>query len=81
MADYYTPEQLAQRFKMTEDEIEQLQDQGLLEPTVKNGNIFFSSHQAYRLKVAIQWTQKKQIALAEALSQVEERWLAATHAN
>jgi hypothetical protein len=48
----------------------------LLQFTVKNGRSFLSSQQAYLLRVALRRARKEKIDLLEALSKVEERWLA-----
>ena len=76
MADYYTPQQLAQQLEVPEATIEELQTRGLLQPTVKDGRSFLPSQQAYRLRAAIRWTRKHKIDLQEAFAKVEERWLA-----
>ncbi len=76
MSDYYTLQQLAQRLKVTEAEILQLEKDGLLQATPQNGRMFFSSRQAYLLQTATRWAQKDNLALKDALYKVEERWLA-----
>lgn len=81
MADYYTPQQLAQRLGVSEVTIGALQAEELLEPTVKNGRVFFSSQQAYRLQIAIRCARRKKLELNEAFACVEERWLARSTAR
>lgn len=76
MADYYTPQQLAQQLGVPETIIEELQTKGLLQPTVKDGRSFLSSQQAYRLSAAVRWARKSKIDLTEAFARVEKRWLA-----
>jgi DNA-binding transcriptional MerR regulator len=80
MPDYYTPQQLAQTLGITEATITELQRNGLLEPTVKDGKSFLSSQQAYRLRAAVRWARRDKIDLQEAFAKVEERWLAQTGA-
>jgi hypothetical protein len=80
MADYYTPQQLAQQLGIAEATIVELQTKGLLQSTVKNGQSFFSSRQAYCLRAAIRWARKDKIDLQEAFARVEKRWLAQTSA-
>jgi DNA-binding transcriptional MerR regulator len=80
MADYYTSQQLAQTVGIAESTIIELQKKGLLQPTVKDGRSFFSSRQAHCLRAAIRWARKDKIDLQEALTCVEERWLAHTTA-
>ncbi len=80
MADYYTSEQLAQSLGIPEDAIAELQTNGLLRPTVKDGRSFFSSRQLHCLRAAIRWARKDSIDLHEAFARVEERWLAHTSA-
>lgn len=76
MADYYNFQQLTQMLGITEATIIDLQKKGLLQFTVKNGRSFLSSQQAYLLRVALRRARKDKIELLEALSKVEERWLA-----
>lgn len=78
MSDYYTPAQLAQRVRVSEAEIRNLQQKGLLQATVKNGKTFYSSQQAYRLQAAVRWAKRDSVQLEKALSQVEDLWLATT---
>jgi hypothetical protein len=79
MADYYNFQQLTQTLGISEARIKELQEKGLLQPTIKNGRSFLSSQQAYRLRVAVRWANKNKIDLVEAFAKVEERWVA--HAN
>ena len=51
MADYYTSQQLALTVGIAESTIIELQKEGLLQPTVKDGRSFFSSRQAHCLYV------------------------------
>jgi hypothetical protein len=76
VADYYNFEQLTQKFGITEATIKKLQAKGFLEPTIKAGRPFLSSQQVYRLRLAIRKSQKDKVDLLEAISKVEERWLA-----
>ena len=76
MADYYTSRQLAQRLGITELAIGELTADGLLQVTVKNGQTFFSSQQAYRLQMAMRWARREKMELKKGLACVEERWLA-----
>ncbi len=78
MADYYNFQQVVQMCGIAESTLEQLQSKGLLEPTVKRGRPFLSSQQVYRLRIAVQQASEEKIDLREALSRVEERWLAQT---
>jgi hypothetical protein len=80
MADYYNFQQLAQMLGISEATIVDLQKKGLLQFTVKNGRSFLSSQQTYLLRVALRRAHKDKIELVEALSKVEERWLAQSHA-
>jgi len=78
MADYYNFQQVVQMCGIAESTLEQLQSKGLLEPTVKRGRPFLSSHQVYRLRIAVHQASEEKIDLQEALARVEERWLAQT---
>ena len=76
MADYYNFQQLAQMLGISEGTMVDLQEKGLLQFTVKNGRSFLSSQQTYLLRVALRRAHRDKIELVEALSKVEERWLA-----
>lgn len=80
MADYYTPQQLAQTLGIAEATIAELQAKSLLQPTVKDGRSFFSAQQAHCLRAAVRWARKDAIDLSAAFACVEERWLAHTSA-
>jgi hypothetical protein len=81
MPDYYTFQQAIQTLGITEANITKLQRKGVLLPTVMDGRSFLSSHQVYRLRVAIRWARKDKIDLQEALKKVEEHWLAKSSAR
>lgn len=72
MADYYNPEQLAQKLGIAEAVLAQLEGWGLLQPKVKGGKRFFSSRQAHDLQVALRLARKRKVSLVQALAQVEE---------
>ena len=78
MADYYNFQQVVQICGIAESTLAQLQNKGLLEPTVKRGRPFLSSQQVYRLRIAVHQASEEKIDLQEALARVEERWLAQT---
>jgi DNA-binding transcriptional MerR regulator len=78
--DYYTSQQLAQTLGIAEATIADLQTEGLLQPTVKDGRHFFSAQQAHCLRAAIRWARKDKIDLQKTFACVEERWLAHTSA-
>ncbi len=71
MADYYTPEQLAQKLGIAEDQLVKLEARGLLQPKVKGGRRFFSCRQAYDLQVALRLARKKRLSVEEAFARVE----------
>jgi hypothetical protein len=81
MENYYTPQQLAQTLGIAEATIAELQREGLLQPTVKDGRFFFSYGQAHCLRAAVRWARKDKIDLQEAFVCVEVRWLAHTSAR
>jgi hypothetical protein len=80
MADYYTLQELAQKSEIAEATIAELQRKGLLQPTLKEGQSFFSCRQAHCLRAAVRWARKDKIDLQEAFACVEERWLTRTRA-
>ena len=81
MPDYYTSQQFAQTLGIAEATITALQTNGLLQPTVKDGRCFFSSHQSHCVRAALRWARKDKIDLQEAFARAEERWLAHTSAT
>lgn len=78
MADYYNIQQLAQMLGIPEATISELQNKGLLQPTIKDGRSFLTSQQAHRLGTAVRWARRDKIDLQKAFAKVEERWLAHT---
>jgi hypothetical protein len=78
MADYYNFHRVTQMFGVTEATLVELQVKGFLDPTVKGGRLFLSSHQVYRLRVALHKAQEDKITLLQAFEQLEERWEART---
>lgn len=71
VADYYTAAQLSLKLGISETEIADLELKGLLQPTVKNGRRFFSSRQAYELRVAIRLARKQKLTLDKAFARIE----------
>ena len=71
MADYYTAAQLTMKIGISEAEIAELESSGLLHPRLKDGRRFFSSHQAYQLRVALQLARKQKLTLEKAFEGVE----------
>jgi len=80
MADYYNIQQLAQMLGIPEATISELQNKGLLQPTIKDGRSFLTSQQAHRLRTAVRSARRGKIDLQKAFAKVEERWLAHTSA-
>jgi len=76
MADYYPPQLLAQKLDLDESTVTKLEAKGLLQPTIKNGQKFFSSRQVFLLRAALRVARKDKISLEEAFARVENRWLA-----
>jgi DNA-binding transcriptional MerR regulator len=77
IADYYTPEQIARRFKLSNDQVARLSQIGLLRPTIKNERTFYSSQQVYKLEVAVRQVKAEHLSLEEAINEVDKRWMAA----
>ena len=78
MADYYNFHRVSQMFGVTEAVLVELQVKGFLDPTVKGGRLFLSSHQVYRLRMALREAQKEKISLLAACEKLEQRWDAPT---
>lgn len=76
MADYYPPQQLAQKLDLDESTIARLEASGALQPTIKNGMKFFSSQQEYLLRAALRLSRENKIRLEEVFVRLECRWLA-----
>jgi DNA-binding transcriptional MerR regulator len=77
IADYYTPEQIARRFKLSSAQVARLSQIGLLRPTIKNERTFYSSQQVYKLEVALRQVHAEHLSLEEAINDVDKRWMAA----
>jgi len=71
VADYYTPAQLALKLGIGESQISELESKGLLHPKLKDGRRFFSSHQAYELRLALRLARKQKLTLEKAFARVE----------
>jgi hypothetical protein len=76
MPDYYNYQRVVQISGVTETTLVELQQHGFLEPTVKAGKLFLSSHQMYRLPLALNKARTDKINLLEAFKKLEERWIA-----
>lgn len=74
MSGYYTLGQLAQRVKLSATEIGRLLQEGLLEPTIKNGRTFLSSKQVYRLQAG-RCDSSAPVALSTRVVAVSENYL------
>jgi DNA-binding transcriptional MerR regulator len=72
MADYYTPAQLALKLGISKAQISELESKGLLHPKLKDGRRFFSSHQAYELRLALRLAHKQKLTLEKAFARVED---------
>lgn len=72
MADYYTPAQFALKLGISEAQIAELESKGLLQPKLKDGRRFFSSHQAHDLQVALRLARKQKLTLEKAFARIEE---------
>ena len=72
VADYYTPERLAQKLGISEGILAELETKGLLQPRFKGERRFFSCRQAYELQLALRLTRKKKLSLDQAFLRVEE---------
>jgi DNA-binding transcriptional MerR regulator len=72
VADYYNPQQLAQKLGIAEGVLSELESKGLLQPKVKRGMRFFPSRQAHDLRVALRLAEKRKMNLEKAFARVEE---------
>jgi DNA-binding transcriptional MerR regulator len=67
IADYYTPEQIARRFNISDAQVAHLSQIGLLRPTFKNERTFYSSQQVYKLEAAVRQVNAEHLSLEEAI--------------
>lgn len=67
MGDYYLAEQLASKLGLGREELERAQARGLIRPVYKNGRLFYSSHQVYKLRAACRLREKQRLTWEEAL--------------
>lgn len=70
MADYYTHVQFALKVGITDAQIAELELKGLLHPKLKDGRRFFSSRQAYELRLALRLARKQKLTLEKAVAMV-----------
>lgn len=73
MGDYYLPEQMARKLGITTEEVEKAQARRVIRPVYKNGLVFYSSHQVYRLKAACRLREKQRLNWDEALDVLGNR--------
>ena len=73
MGDYYLAEQLAAKLGLTLGEIEEAQAYGLIRPVHKNGLAFYSSQQAYRLRMACLLRRKSGLSWAQVAGEMRRR--------
>ena len=70
MGDYFLAEQLAQKFRLGLKDLEEAQACGLIQPTYRNGRMFFDSRQAYRLQAASLLRRRKKLSWREVAAQM-----------
>lgn len=71
MGDYLNSRQMSQKLGLTEAELQDLEANGHLQPTVKNGGRFYSRREAYRLRAALHLARQRKLSLREALEKLE----------
>ena len=73
LADYLRPEQLAVRFGLSEEEVQQFDKEGLIRAVTKNGYKYYPVRECHRLRAILNLVRDQGLSLADARAQVERR--------
>jgi DNA-binding transcriptional MerR regulator len=70
MPEFLPAELLAQKLDVQPGELPEFESQGVIRPVKKNGRIFYSSRDFYRLKGVLHFMRTRGLSLDEAHDQV-----------
>lgn len=70
MPEFLPAELLAQKLDVQPAELPEFESQGVIRPVKKNGRIFYSSRDFYRLKGVLHFMRTRGFSLDEAFEQV-----------
>lgn len=73
MGDYFLAERLVARIGITLQQLEQARHVGLVQGVEKNGYVFYSAYQAYKLQAARNLMVKKGCSWEQAVAEVIRR--------
>lgn len=73
LADYLRPEQLAVRFGLSEEEVQQFDNAGVIRAIAKNGYQYYSVRECHRLRAILNLMRDQGLSLTDARAQVEAR--------
>jgi hypothetical protein len=66
MSEFLLAEQLTAKLNLTESELPQFEAQGIIKPVTKNGHIYYSSRDFYRLKGVLFFMRDQGLSLEDA---------------
>ena len=70
MPEFLLAEQLANKLEVAQAELSGFEAQGVIRPVKKNGHIYYSSRDFYRLKGVLHFMRTKGLSVEEAQDQV-----------
>jgi len=71
MADYFLAEQFAAKLGLSQEELMRFEAQGIIRGVAKNGRMYYSSRDLYRLKAILHLVNDKGLTLEKARSRVD----------
>lgn len=73
MDDYVLAQYLLARLGLSQQELEQARQAGFVQAVEKNGHVFYSAHQAYKLQAACNLMEKKGCTWEQAVAEIMRR--------
>jgi DNA-binding transcriptional MerR regulator len=76
MPDYILEDHLIQRLELSPMDVQRFEQTGIIQGVEKNGHVFYSSREFYRLKGVLHYMRNQGLSLDEARAKVD---LVTTH--
>lgn len=73
MADYFLAQHLLARLRITPQQLEKAHQAGFIQAVRKNGYVFYSAHQAYKLQAVCSLMEKKGCTWEQAMAEIMRR--------
>lgn len=70
MPEFILAENLAAKLNLDRTDLPQFESQGILKPVNKNGNVYYSARDFYRLKGVLHFMREKGLSADEAYDRV-----------